>query len=260
MSEFQLTNLESTDISGWNFSQVKDYLATALERYDGIVYADEDSAKADKKELTKLTKLIDDRRKAYKKQCLQPYEELEPQIKALLAMIEERQRNIDGSVKVFEEKRKASRESEIKAYYDTKAVSLGALAEPLYKRIFSPKWLNASASLKKTEEEIQLAISRVSGELEQIRALKSPYIDTLVENYTGGAAIEDCFKKNEELTAAHEKAGFEDSGTAKSVVRSEIAQNASSDAGITLTIKGDKRQLEQVFDFMRAIGVEFEIK
>ena len=46
----------------------------------------------------------------------------------------------------------------------------------------------------------------------------------------------------------------------QSNVRSEIAQNASSDAGITLTIKGDKRQLEQVFDFMRAIGVEFEIK
>ena len=90
--------------------------------------------------------------------------------------------------------------------------------------------------------------------------MKSPYVDTLIENYIGGATIEDYFKKNEELTAAYEKAGFEDIGTAKSVVRSEIAQNASSDAGITLTIKGDTRQLEQVFDFMRAIGVEFEIK
>lgn len=260
MQEFELATFQSTDITEWNFEQIRSYLAQVLESGKGTVYTDEASAKSDKSELNRAKKLLEDKRKEYKAQCLAPYEVVEKQIKSLTSMLDERAAEITASVNAFAEQRKREKEQELHAYYLKKAAALGELAEPIWKRILSPKWLNASASQKKTEEEIQLAISKASGELEQIRALKSPYIDTLVENYTGGAAIEDCFKKNEELTAAYEKAGFEDSGTAKSVVRSEIAQNASSDAGITLTIKGDKRQLEQVFDFMRAIGVEFEIK
>ena len=260
MQEFQLTDIQSTDITEWNFEQIRSYLTQVLDSGKETVYTDEASAKADKSQLTRAKKLLEDKRKEYKAKCLAPYEVVEKQIKTLTSMLDERAAEITASVNAFAEQRKREKEQELYSYYMKKAADLGAFAEPLWKRILSAKWLNASASQKKTEEAILLAISNASGELERIRALKSPYVDTLIENYIGGATIEDCFKKNEELTAAYEKAGFEDIGTAKSVVRSEIAQNASSDAGITLTIKGDKLQLEQVFDFMRAIGVEFEIK
>lgn len=256
MSEFQLTNLESTDISGWNFSQVKDYLATALERYDGIVYADEDSAKADKKELTKLTKLIDDRRKAYKKQCLQPYEELEPQIKELLSMIEERQRNIDGSVKVFEEKRKASREAEIKAYYDIKAVSLGALAEPLYKRIFSQRWLNSSTAQSRCEKEIMQAISTAVFEIGRIRELNSPLQGQLIESYINGADLDTIIAQAKPAPA---EAPVNITGAVVQTVP-VAAQTVPVKEGYTqLSVKASPKQLTVISDFLTAIGVEFEI-
>jgi len=260
MQEFELTAFQSTDITSWDFEMLRSYLEKIIDSGRDTVYTDEASAKSDKSELTRTKKLLEDKRKEYKAQCLAPYEAVEKQVKELTAILDARTAEITASVNAFAEQRKAEKECELHNYYIQKSGSFGALAEPLWKKIFSPKWLNASASLKKTQEEIQLAISRVIGELEQIRELRSPYIDTLVENYTAGASLEDCIKKNEELSSAHERAGFEESSTARSVVRSEIVQNASTDGGITLTIKGDKRQLEQVFDFMRAIGVEFEIK
>lgn len=258
MSEFQLTNLESTDISGWNFEQVKEYLATALERYDGIIYADEASAKADKKELSSLTKMIEDRRKAYKKQCLQPYEELEPQIKALLAMIEERQRNIDGSVKVFEEKRKASRESEIKAYYDTKAVSLGALAEPLYKRIFSPKWLNVSTAQSKYEKEIMQAISTAVFETGKIRELNSPMQGELLERYINGADLDTVLAEAKTpVVPAVSVASTETS--AVTMPTAAVQRLPIKDGYTAISVKATARQLDVIRDFLTAIGVEHEI-
>lgn len=260
MQEFQLTAIQNTDITEWNFEQLRAYLEQMIDSSRGTVYTDEASAKSDKSELTRTKKLLEDKRKEYKALCLAPYEEVEKKVKTLTALLDERAAEITASVNAFAERRKSEREHELHDYYMQKSYVLGGLADPLWIRIFSQKWLNASASVKKTQEEIQLAISKVSGELEQLRVMKSPYVDTLVENYVSGATLEDCIKKNEELSSAHEKAGFEESSTARSVVRSKIAQNASTDEGITLTIKGNKRCLEQVFDFMRAIGVEFEIK
>ena len=260
MQKFELATFQSTNITEWNFEQIRSYLAQVLESGKGTVYTDEASAKSDKSELNRAKKILEDKRKEYKAQCLAPYEVVEKQIKSLTSMLDERAAEITASVNTFAEQRKREKEQELFEYYMNKSAALGELAEPLWKRILSPKWLNASASRKKSEESIQLSISNASNELEQLRALKSPYIDTLIEYYVGGAELSDCFRKNEELTAANEKAGMTISSTANSVIRSEIAQNALSDSGITLTIHGDKWQLEQVFDFMRAIGVLFEIE
>ena len=260
MQEFQLTGIQSTDITDWNFEQIQTHLIQVLESSKDTVYYDESSAKADKSELTRAKKILEDKRKEYKAQCLAPYEAIDKQIKSLTSLLDQRAAEITVSVNAFIEKRKNEKEQELFEYYMNKSAALGELAESLWKRILSPKWLNASASRKKSEESIQLSISNASNELEQLRALKSPYIDTLIEYYVGGAELSDCFRKNDELTAANEKAGMTISSTANSVIRSEIAQNALSNSGITLTIHGDKRQLEQVFDFMRAIGVLFEIE
>ena len=40
----------------------------------------------------------------------------------------------------------------------------------------------------------------------------------------------------------------------------EIADKAISDDSVTVKIKGTKNQLEQVFDFMKIMGISFEIQ
>ena len=64
-----------------NFLEMKDALAQVLARYENVVYTEDmlSDAKADKKELTRLRKEIDDRRKEVKKAYLAPYNEFEAQ-------------------------------------------------------------------------------------------------------------------------------------------------------------------------------------
>ena len=73
-----------------NFLEMKDALAQVLARYENVVYTEDmlSDAKADKKELTRLRKEIDDRRKEVKKAYLAPYNEFEAQVKELLAMVD----------------------------------------------------------------------------------------------------------------------------------------------------------------------------
>ena len=83
MQEFQLTDIQSTDITEWNFEQIRSYLTQVLDSGKETVYTDEASAKADKSELTRAKKLLEDKRKEYKAKCLAPYEVVEKQIKTL---------------------------------------------------------------------------------------------------------------------------------------------------------------------------------
>ena len=57
-----------------NFLEMKDALTQVLARYENVVYTEDmlSDAKADKKELTRLRKEIDDRRKEVKKAYLAP--------------------------------------------------------------------------------------------------------------------------------------------------------------------------------------------
>ena len=80
MNELQIVGLEKTEISSWDFESIKTELAQALSVYKNMVYTDESikSAKDDKAVLAKLKKMVEDRRKAYKSKCLEPYEAIEP--------------------------------------------------------------------------------------------------------------------------------------------------------------------------------------
>lgn len=161
MNELQIVDIEQKDITTWDFVALKEELSQALSVYKTTEYTDETIklAKDDKAKLNKAKKIVEDQRKAYKAKCLAPYEELEPQIKEIVGMITEQSNAIDSVVKDFTERQKAEKEKEIRKYYDKKAFVLGNLATPLYTRILDSKWLNASASKSKVEEEIQIAIA-----------------------------------------------------------------------------------------------------
>ena len=73
----------------WNYEELKTELSQKLEDYKGLVYTEEQmkEAKADRAKLNTLATAIDSKRKEIKKQCLQPYEAFEAQIKDLLAVM-----------------------------------------------------------------------------------------------------------------------------------------------------------------------------
>jgi hypothetical protein len=220
-------------------------------------------AKDDKAKLAKVKKIIEEQRKAYKAKCLAPYEALEPQIKEIVGMVEEQRTAIDDVVKGFTERQKAEKEKSVREYYEKKAFILGDLATPLFEKLLNPKWLNASASRKKVEEEVQIAINNVLNDINAIKAMESPFVDTLLEKYVATLSLDEAKAKHTELVEAATKAGINQQ---QAEINSPIAQTeekqvvANDEEGITLKLYANQSQLEQVIDFMKAIGVNFEIQ
>lgn len=263
MNELQIVSLEKTEISTWDFESIKAELTQALSVYKSMVYTDESikSAKDDKAVLAKVKKLIEDQRKAYKAKCLAPYDAIEPQVKEIVGMIEEQRVLIDDVVKDYTERQKREKEEEVKKYYDKKAFVLGDVAQPLFSKILDPKWLNASTSKSKYEEGIQEAIVKAKSDLDAIRAINSPFVDTLIEKYVETLSLDDAKAKHEELVMAASKAGLNQTSASSEIAEKSVAPVVSNDTdGVVVKIHANQSQMNQICDFMKAIGVTYEIQ
>ena len=264
MSDFELVQLENTEITNWDFETIKTQLEEKLSIYKNMVYTEESikSAKNDRADLNKAKKFIDDARKAYKKRCMEPYEALEPKITELTDMIETQRLAIDETVKDYEKKQKEEKEKAVRAYYDKKATVLGDLADTLYEKILDNKWLTASTSKAKYEEGIQLAINKAAEEIEQIKEMKSPFFDTVIEKYASTLSLEEAKNKHEELVEAASKAGLgkQEPIASVPVEESKPELKEDDDEGTEIVVYADKYQLAQITDFMKAIGVKYEIR
>lgn len=159
----------------WNYDELKAELSQKLEDYKGLVYTEEQikEAKADRAKLNALATAIDSKRKEIKKQCLQPYEAFEAQIKDLLALIKEPVSLIDTQIKDFEEEKKKKKLEEVKALFEKLKDAAGEELEFIsFEQVFEDKFLNASTSLKQVETVINNIFNSVKCNLKTIAELK----------------------------------------------------------------------------------------
>ena len=242
------------DLSSWNYETLEAALREAVRRYDGVVYTDEASAKSDKAELNKIKKLLDTKRKEYKKICLAPYNDAEIKIKALTAIIDEKLAAIGQSVEDFEAGRKSERDAAVRSYYDKKSDVLGIYADKMFERIKNPKWYNASAKDAVWQKDMIAAIETAADDIRQLRALSSPYLDTLIDEYINGSSLYDCIEENQKLTNAVSRAGI---NVAEKTVSEEIPQQPDKDS-FTLRLKCSPSQKKRLLDFIRMLGIKYE--
>ena len=267
MENLQIVSLDNTDISTWDFSVLKAELQEYLAQYDGLVYTEETvkDAKRDRTTLNKAKKAVEDARKAYKARCLEPYDAIEPKIKELTELLDERKKQIDDTVKEFERRSKEEKEKEVREYYNRISECFGADADRIYQMIFDPKWSNASTGTAKYKEAVQIAVASVRRDLEQIDAMDTPFRETLRETYLETHSMDAVLEKNTELREAAGKAGFtasQEKGQERPDTPANISsstQKVSEEEGTLLRIHASQAKLNQIFDFMRAIGVEYEI-
>ena len=268
MNDVQIARFENTDITGWDFAMLKAELQSRLDSYAGLAYTDETikSAKTDRATLNKVKKTIEDARKAYKARCLAPYEALEPQIKELVDMVEKQRLLIDETVKDYETRKKTAKEIEVRKYYDRKAAVLGAYADALYAKLLDKKWLNATTTRAKYEEGIMVAINSTVTDMEAIRATKSPFVELLLEVYIETLSMEKVKEKQEELEAATKKASLttvEEAaviiGTPVQLPADALHITAANEAGTVMRVYATQSQINQISDFMKVIGVRYEL-
>lgn len=166
-----------------NIPAVKAWLESEMSQYDGLIYTEDDKAAAKKKvaELRKGKKEIGHICKEVKKQCMEPYEQFEKEVKELLLLVDKPIGHINGQVEVFEQKRLEERDADIKVIYQEE---IGDMADFLaLHRIGGEKWNNASMSLKAIRKEMQEAISAARAGKMAIEAMDSDAVPDALRKF-----------------------------------------------------------------------------
>jgi len=213
----------------WNYEELKAELSQKLEEYKGLVYTEEQikEAKADRAKLNALATAIDDERKRIKKQCLQPYEQFEAQIKDLLAVIKEPVALIDSQIKGYEEEKKQKKLEEVKALFEKLKDAAGEELEFVsFEQIFEDKFLNASLSLKMVETVINNKFNAIKHDINTIAELKE-YSFEATEVYKETLSLNEALEKAKYMVdiAERKKAEEEKRQQEKSEEIKEVAQD-----------------------------------
>lgn len=170
-----------------NFLEMKDALAQMLARYKNVVYTEDmlSDAKADKKELTRLRREIDDRRKEVKKAYLAPYNDFEAQVKELLAMVDAPLSEIKDFVSAMEAREKEAKREDIYTYFVKQSAPLGDLAQAVFDSpgFFDSKWLNKTTRAKTWQTEVDEKIASAARDLRSIQAAGGEHTSALMAKY-----------------------------------------------------------------------------
>lgn len=221
----------------FNYEELKAELQERLEYYNNLVVT-EDTIKQGKEERAALNKFkgaIDTYRKDVKKRYLAPYNVFEKQVKDLTGLIDEPIHAIDNQLAVFEDQRKQAKQSDIETAYDKLVPDDLREIIPL-DRIQDKKWLNATTSMKKVEEDIAERIKRTEADLlaldtvpdEYKAGVHAKYLDTLdiqmaMNHMHAQQKAEEAFKARQE----EEKRRLEEQAQAEKNL-AELAQQEAN--------------------------------
>ena len=137
----------------FNYEELKTELTSKVSFYETLVYTDDQikDAKADKANLNKLKRALNDERIRREKEYMQPFNVFKAQINEIIGIIDKPIAVIDEQVKAYDEKRKAEKQKAIEELF----AGMGFQNFVTLEKIQDPKWLNASASMKSIEEQMR---------------------------------------------------------------------------------------------------------
>lgn len=178
--ELRINTWKSPEVIDFNFEELKEEITNKSALYKNMVYTDETikDAKSDRALLNKFKTALEDKRKEVKKQCLEPYNQFEKQIKELVAIIDEPVKLIGEQITEFKDRENAEKHEQIIELFN----KAGFQSFVTLEQIYDPKWLNKSVSLKSIEEELTNTVYRIGHDVTTINSLKEYSFEAL-EHY-----------------------------------------------------------------------------
>ena len=164
----------------FNFEELKAEITERARVYETLVYTDDKikEAKADKANLNKLKKALNDERIRREKEYMAPFKEFKAKVDEIIEIIDRPIGIIDKQVKEYEEAKKAAKKKEILAYMATFEMPHGI---DLFK-IFDPKWLNATVSMASVKAAIDERAAIIVNDLKHLETL-GEYSDVATVDY-----------------------------------------------------------------------------
>lgn len=252
----------------WNRDEVKNAVAAKLTEYENVVYTPEliASAKADRAELNKIAKAIEDERKRVKAVYNAPYLVFEKEVKEIVGMIDKTVNAIDMQVKAFEAKAREEKLQTVREMFAEREM----LGVP-FDAVFNDKWVLASTSLAAVGREMDKIAEEINADMSVLDTL-TEYKFEAVEMYKKTRSLADAMREVNECKArAERKAQFEGIATVREAERKpqEIIYkedglpdfDAIGDGRHTVVIKAyvtdsDEVKIRQALDVM---NVKYEI-
>lgn len=153
----------------WNNEELKAEIAEKMQEYKSLAFTEETikEAKADRAKLNKLRTAFEDERKRIKKLCVAPYDEFEKQVNELIALIDEPIQLIDSQIKEVEQKRREEKRQKIEELF----ACIGFQTFVTLDKIWDDKWLNASVTLGKIEEQMKSRMYQIGNDVLTIQNL-----------------------------------------------------------------------------------------
>jgi hypothetical protein len=158
-----VTELQLPGKISFNYEDLKRELAEKVKEYSSLVYTEAQiqEAKADRANLNRLKKALNDERIRQEREFMKPFDEFKAQVRELCGIVDSASSAIDTQVKAFEDAQKQKKADEIKAYWDSKDT-------PEWMRRDNPKWLNASYTMKAIAAEIDGLLLQIQKDMDTL--------------------------------------------------------------------------------------------
>lgn len=167
--ELKIEQVAIPEKIAFNYEELKQELSDKVKMYETLVYTDDQikNAKADRADLNRLKKALNDERIRREKEYMQPFNAFKAQINEIIGIIDKPVALIDKQVKEYEEQQRQEKKKKIEGYFFT-----GESPEWLtLSMIWDDKWLNASVSMKSIQAEIDSQIVAVENDLATLSEL-----------------------------------------------------------------------------------------
>lgn len=183
MSDFEVIVSQQPGEISCNFAEVKAKLSESLAVYRGMIFTEENksAAKNTVAELRKEKKALADRVKAVKAEYMKPFDTFTDQAKELSDLFDEPIGFIVEQLEDFERRRVEEKKKVIAELYEECIADMNDVL-PL-KKIYNPKWENATATNKSIREEMMQKKEAAKSAIATIKGMQSEVEDIALNMY-----------------------------------------------------------------------------
>lgn len=177
--ELKVNEYQLPDVIAFNYEEIKNELAERVHIYETVVYDDTQikQAKADRADLNRFKKALNDERIRREKEYLKPFEDFKNKINELIKIVDKPCEIIDKQIKAYEEDQKVKKREEIEQLFELfkqEEDTTDPTAPPdwlKFEQIFDSKWLNASIKLPAIKSAMADRIENINYDLATLHDL-----------------------------------------------------------------------------------------
>lgn len=174
--ELKVTHYETPQQITFNFDELKNELTERVHVYETMVYDDTQiqQAKADRADLNRLKKAINDERLRREREYMEPFNAFKAQINEIVKIIDKPVAVIDEQVKAYENKQKEEKRERIARIFNEDLREDLTTIPPEWlklEQIWDDRWLNVTVSVGSAKKQIIDRITCIKNDIETLQNL-----------------------------------------------------------------------------------------